>query len=199
MAALRSRDIWVMILVYFCVIAGNATLVYYGPSIVREVGFKDIKTLGWIMSGVYVCGWLGMMINGHLSDRAREIRWHAAIAAAIGAGGLLLAALFVAAKNAAGVIVSLALSAAGTMGAIPVFWQNPPRFLSGSAVAVGLAVINSIANLAGYFAPQLLGYLKTTTGQYGQGMTIVAAVEFLAVVMVLLFISKDRLAGKHQR
>ena len=78
------------------------------------------------------------------------------------------------------------------MGAIPVFWQIPPRFLAGTAVAVGLALINSIANLAGYFSPQLLGYLKTTTGQYAQGLTIVACVEFIAVVLVLLFISKER-------
>src|SRR5262245_28813624 len=43
-ASLRSGNLWVLILVYFCVVAGNATLVYYGPSLVREVGFTDIKT-----------------------------------------------------------------------------------------------------------------------------------------------------------
>ena len=198
LAALMNRDIWIMIAVYFCVIAGNATLVFYGPSIVREVGFTDIKTLGWIMSGIYVCGWLGMIFSGWSSDRTKDIRWHTAIAAALGAGGLLMAAVFSADKNAVGVIVSLAISAAGTMGAIPVFWQIPPRFLSGRAVVVGLAVINSIANLAGYFSPQLLGYLKTSTGKYQSGMTIVAAVEFLAVILVLFFISKDRLEGRHK-
>jgi MFS family permease len=196
MASLRNRDIWVMIAVYFCVIAGNATLVYYGPSIVREVGFTDIKTLGWIMSGVYVCGWLGMVINGWLSDRSKEVRWHTAIAAALGAGGLLMAAQFVNQQHAVGAILSLALSAAGTMGAIPVFWQIPPRFLTGSAIVVGLAVINSVANLAGYFAPQLLGYIKTSTGSYSQGLTIVAVVEFLAVLLVLAFVSVDKRSSR---
>ena len=35
-----------------------------------------------------------------------------------------------------GIVISLALSAMGTMGAIPVFWQLPGRFLSGTAIVV---------------------------------------------------------------
>ena len=131
-----------------------------------------------------------MIANGWLSDRNKEVRWHTAVAAGIGATGLLLAAWFLSEKNAAGVIASLALSAAGTMAAIPVFWQLPARFMSGTAIVVGLAVINSIANLAGYFAPQLLGYLKTTTGQFSQGLTMIAVTEFMAVALILVFIKK---------
>ena len=109
----------------------------------------------------------------------------------IGAIGLMLAAYFLGQKSTTGVVLSLALSAAGTMGAIPVYWQIPSRFLAGTAIAVGLALINSIANLAGYFSPQLLGYLKTTTGQYGNGLIMVACVEILATLLVLFFISKQ--------
>lgn len=188
--SLRSIRMWALIMVFFCIVAGNATLVYYGPSLVKEVGFTDMQTLGWIMAGIYCCGWLGMVINGYLSDRNKEVHMHTAIAAAIGAIGLLLTAFFLAEKNAAGVIFSLALSAAGTMGAIPTFWQLPGRYLSGTAIVVGLAVINSIANLAGYFSPQLLGYLKTTTGQYSKGLTSIAIVEFMATALIFLVIRK---------
>ncbi|OWY28454.1 MFS transporter [Herbaspirillum robiniae] len=190
-ASLRSGRIWVLIAVFFCIIAGNATLVYYGPSLVKEVGFTDIKTLGWIMGGIYACGWGGMVLNGWLSDRRQEARMHTAVAAAIGAVGLLLAAYFVGEKNAAGVIASLALSSAGTMGAIPIFWQLPGQYLSGSAIAIGLAVINSVANLSGYFSPQLLGYLKTNTGRYTQGLTGIALVELLGTLLILGFIGKQ--------
>ena len=194
-ASLRNPKLWVLIMVYFCVVAGNATLVYYGPSIVREVGFKDIKQLGWVMAGIYGCGWLGMVCNGWLSDRNKEIRFHTAIAAAIGATGLLPTAYFLGEKNLAGVVFSLALSSAGTMGAIPVFWQMPGRLLSGTAIAVGLALINSIANLAGYFSPQLLGYLKTTTGQYSQGLTMIACVEFVATALIIFFVAKHKVGA----
>jgi sugar phosphate permease len=191
-ASLRNPRIWVLIGVFFCIVAGNATLVYYGPSIVREVGITDIKTLGWTMAAIYACGWLGMVGNGYLSDRRKEVRWHTAAAAALGAIGLLLTAYFLTERNTLGVVLSLALSAAGTMGAIPIFWQLPNRFLSGTAIVVGLAVINSVANLAGYFAPQLLGYLKGSTGNYATGLTLIAMVELLAPLLVLLFISRDK-------
>lgn len=191
-ASLRNTHIWVLIAIFFCIVAGNSALVYYGPSIVREVGITDIKTLGWTMAGIYAFGWLGMITNGYLSDRAKEVRWHTAIAVTMGAVGLLLTAYFLGQKNATGVIVSLALGAAGTMGAIPIFWQIPNRFLSGMALVVGLAVINSIANLAGYFSPQLLGYLKTNTGAYAPGLVLIAVVELIAPVLILLFISREK-------
>ena len=191
-ASMRNPRIWVLILIFFCIVAGNATLVYYGPSIVREVGITDIKTLGWVMSGIYACGWIGMITNGYLSDRRQEVRWHTAIAAALGATGLLLTAYFLGQQNATGVILSLALSAAGTMGSIPIYWQIPSRYLSATALVVGLAVINSVANLAGYFSPQLLGYLKTSTGRYVEGLTMIAAVEFAATVLILLCVSRAK-------
>ncbi len=190
--ALANPKVWVLILVFFCIVAGNAALVFYGPSLVREVGFTDIKTLGWIMSGIYICGWFGMIGNGYLSDHFKEVRYHTAVAAAIGAIGLLLASWFLSQQSPAGVIFGLALSAAGTMGAIPVFWQLPGIFLSGTALVVGLAVINSIANLAGYFSPQLLGYLKTTTGKYSNGLTMIALVELLATILIVFFIANRR-------
>jgi MFS family permease len=197
LASLKSAKIWLLIGVFFCIIAGNATLVYYGPSLVKEVGFTDIKTLGWIMGGIYACGWGGMVLNGWLSDRRQETRLHTAAAAAIGAVGLLLAAWCVGEKNAAGLIVALALSSAGTMGAIPIFWQLPGQYLSGNAIAIGLAVINSVANLAGYFSPQLLGYLKTSTGRYTQGLAGIALVEMLGALLILGFIGTRATARRN--
>lgn len=190
-AALRSRDVWVLILTLFCIITGNATLSFYGPSLITAAGFTDITVVGWIMSGIFLFGWMGMMTNGWLSDRSRESRWHTAVAAALGATGLVLAAFAQEAGSAPGVIAALALSAAGTMGSIPVFWSLPPRFMSGTALAAGVALINSIANLAGYFAPQFLGAVKTATGVYSPGLFIIAGVEFIAVLLILLFIRKE--------
>lgn len=191
-AALRTRTVWILILTLFCIITGNATLSFYGPSLLAAAGSFDITAIGWIMSGIFMFGWGGMMLNGWLSDRRRESRWHTACAAGLGALGLILAAVAQGAGSGLGVILALALSAAGTMGSIPVFWSLPPRFMSGGALAAGLALINSCANLAGYFAPQFLGAIKTSTGSYSSGLFIIAGVEFIAVALVLLFIRKER-------
>jgi MFS family permease len=193
--ALRTRSTWILILTLFCIITGNAALSFYGPSLVENAGFTDIATIGWIMSGVFAFGWLGMIVNAWLSDRSRESRWHTAVAVCLGASGLVLAALAQQAGSTVGVIAALALSAAGTMGAIPVFWNIPPRFMSGTALAGGVALINSCANLAGYASPQFLGVMKSTTGSYSTGLLIIAAVEAVAIVLIFGFIRKDRSAA----
>ena len=82
------------------------------------------------------------------------------------------------------------LAIVGTMSAIPVFWQLPGRFLAGSAAAGGVALINSIANLAGFGAPALLGQIKTATGQLAPGLFIVAGVEVCALLLILLFVPR---------
>ena len=188
-ASLKSGRMWVMIAIFFGIIAGNATLVYYGPTLVKEAGITNIRTLGWVMAGIYGCGFLGMLFNGWSSDHFKEFRWHTAIAAAIGALGLLMASYFITNNSLAGVIFALAVSAAGTMAAIPIYWQIPARYLSATALVVGLAVINSIANLSGYFSPQLLGSLKTNTGTFTTGLILIACVELVASVLIIMFVS----------
>ncbi|WAH95721.1 hypothetical protein [Arthrobacter sp. MMS18-M83] len=64
--------------------------------------------------------------------------------------------------------------------------------MSGTALVAGLAVINSIANLAGYLAPQVLGGIKASTGDYTGGLYLIAVVEFMAVGLVLLFIKRQQ-------
>ncbi|MEK0099130.1 MFS transporter [Streptomyces sp. A475] len=190
-AILRLRTTWVLILSLFCIITGSATLSFYGPSLVADAGFTDLADLGWVMSGIFALGWTGMLVNGWWSDRRREARRHTAWAAAGGAVGLILAAVAQQAGSSLGLLAALALSAAGTMGSIPVFWSLPPRFMSGTALAAGVALINSCANLAGYFAPQFLGGMKETTGSYALGLFVIAGVELIGAVLVLVFIRKE--------
>ena len=71
-ASMRNPRVLMLILIFFCIVAGNSTLVFYGPSIVKSVGITDLKTLGWVMSLIYACGWIGMVANGWLSDRKRK-------------------------------------------------------------------------------------------------------------------------------
>lgn len=191
-AAVRNPTMGVLTLTLFCILWGNNAISFFGPSLVKATMGVDITTIGWIMSGVFAFGWFGMLFNGWLADRHGHVRRCVAVAVTLGATGLVLAAVALQLGSAVGVIAALALSAAGTMGSIPVFWSMPPRFVSGTALAGGIAAINSIANLAGYFAPQLLGSLKTVTGTYTVGLYIIAGVELVATVLILRFIKKER-------
>lgn len=188
--SLKQPSMWVLIATFFGIVAANATLTFYGPSLVRDTGVEDLQTLGWIMMGIYFFGWIGMVGNGWVVDWLRQPRLVTIIFAAMGAVGLLGAMLSINTHSQIGVIVSLALSSLGTMGAISAFWNLPPLVISGTALVAGLALINSIANLAGYFAPQLLGSMKANTGSYSMGLTIIAGVELLAVLLMIFFVRK---------
>jgi len=189
LSALKNGKLWLLILTFFCVIAANSSLTFFGPSVVKEVGFTDPVTVGWIMAASYLCGAIGMVVNGLHSDHGKEARLHCAFAAALGAIGLVLTAFFMK-TNPTLALVAQTLAIIGTMSAIPVFWQLPGRFLAGAAAAGGVALINSIANLAGFGAPAMLGIIKTQTGGLAPGLLIVAAVEICATLLILFFIPR---------
>ena len=189
LASLRDGRMWLLILIYFCIIAANSSLTFYGPTLVKEIGFKSPLAVGWIMSAAYLCGAAGMIYNGIHSDRHQESRYHCGLAAALGAGSILVIALLLNASPML-TLVALTLAIVGTMSAIPVFWQMPNRILSGTAAAAGVALINSIANLAGFGAPWMLGIIKTQTGVLTTGLYVVAAVEVCATVLILAFIPR---------
>jgi len=191
LASLKTGRMWLMILIYFCIIAANSALTFYGPTLVKEVGFTSPATVGWIMAAAYLCGAAGMIWNGYHSDLQGESRYHCAVAAAIGAGSLVVIAVFLN-QSAAVVLLALTFAIVGTMSAIPVFWQMPNRFLSGTAAAGGVALINSIANLAGFGAPWMLGLIKDGTGSLAPGLYVVAAVEVCATILILALVPAFR-------
>jgi len=189
LAALKDGRLWLMILIYFCIVAANATLNFYGPSVVKELGFTNPQTIGWIMAGAFLLGAGAQIANGFHSDRQREVRWHCALAVACGSLGLLATALLIK-VNAPLALLALTIAVIGTSSAIPVFWQMPNSILSGAAAAVGVAVINSIANLAGFGAPFMLGAVKTATGQLSPGLLVIAAIEIIAAILIIRFIPR---------
>jgi len=67
-----------------------------------------------------------------------------------------------------------------------VFWTLPTAFLSGAAAAGGIAIINSIGNLAGFAGPSVMGMVKDSTGSFTGGLLLLAGVAVVAVVIVLL-------------
>jgi predicted MFS family arabinose efflux permease len=193
--SLRDPRVWQFIAIYFCIILANSTLTFWGPTAVREVGFTSPAAVGWIMAACYLCGAAGMILIGRSSDRHREARLHTGFAALLGAAGM--AALgFLVPNGSYFALIALAFAIIGTMSAIPVFWQMPNAFLSGSAAAAGVALINSVANLAGFGAPFAMGVIKDATGLMSPGLWMVALFEAATVFLIIKFIPTSAKAGK---
>jgi ACS family tartrate transporter-like MFS transporter len=66
-----------------------------------------------------------------------------------------------------------------------VFWSIPPIVLGGTAAAAGIALINAVGNLGGFFGPTIMGWLRDTTGGYGGGFLVLAGGLVVAAGLVL--------------
>ena len=58
----------------------------------------------------------------------------------------------------------LCIAAAGIFAGQPVFWSLPGRFLKGAGAAAGIAAINSVGNLGGFVAQNVVPWIKDQTG-----------------------------------
>ena len=193
--AFLNRYVWICAVIYFCIVSGNATIAFWSPSIIRELGVQGNLNIGLISAIPFIAGTIAMILNGIHSDRTGERRIHCALATLLAAAGLTLTALFL--HNTVLAMIALSLASVGILAAFPVFWSLPSMFLAGTAAAGGIAVINSIGNLAGFAAPYMIGWLKTRTGVLSSGLYFVAALEACAAVLVIVFIkaAPERKAG----
>jgi ACS family tartrate transporter-like MFS transporter len=152
------------------------------PQMVSGMGFSNVET-GFLVALPYLVAVVGMVLIGMSSDRRGERVFHVAGSAALGAIGLLGAALF---SGPVAVIFSFCLASVGIYAALAVFWTLPTAILRGLAAAGGLALLNSFSNLGGFFGPYLMGWLKQLTGGYSVGLIALAGMEFLAAMAVIL-------------
>lgn len=184
--ALGNRDLWTLTLMFFGIVAANSTLAFFAPTLVRSLGPTDPLHVGLLVGLVYVFGAIFQLALGFSADRRREARLHTGIPVIVGALGLAGVGLFLG-NNTVLAFISLAVAVSGTMGCIPVYWQLPNAVLAGSAAAIGVAFINSVANLAGFGAPFMLGALKDSTGSFQSGLWIIAALELAVGIWILSF------------
>jgi MFS family permease len=170
--AFKDPRVWFMCLIYFCFILGQYGLNFWMPTLIKTAGVRGATTIGAVSAIPYIVTLVLMNLFGHSADKRRERRWHLAIPALIGAAGFVVAPT---APNVGIAIAALSLAAAGAITCAPLFWSLPTAFLAGAGAAAGIAVVNSVGNLAGFVAPYLIGWAKDATGSAAVGMYAIAA------------------------
>ncbi len=155
LAALLQWRVWLLIGIYFTVAVGANAGGAYFPTLIREQ-FKAAITfqIGLLSAVPHLCSVVGMSLFAISSDRMHERRKHLAAAALLAAVGWSLTAW---SPSPSVAMLGLCLAQTGMMSMLPVFWTLPTAFLSGAAAAGGIAMINSVANIGGFFGPTLLG------------------------------------------
>jgi nitrate/nitrite transporter NarK len=130
----------------------------------------------------FVIGVVATLVWGRLSDQTGNRKGMAAIALLLTTAGIGAAALL---DDPYLKMAAFCVAAWGIFGTLAVFWTLPTSFLSGIAAAGGIAVINSIGNLAGFAGPYAMGAIKDATNSYQGGLFLLAGLAFIAMLIVL--------------
>jgi MFS transporter, ACS family, tartrate transporter len=181
--ALLDGKVLLVCLIYFL-----NTLVSYGvflwlPRILRDASGLEDAALSAIIALPFLVALVGMVLIARHSDRTGERKGHVAACALTGAVGLVLAARFE--HSAPLIVLSFTLSQLGQRSVQGVFWAIPPMILGGTAAASGIALINSVGNLGGFFGPTVMGWLKDFSGDYAPGLLVLAGALVLEAILVL--------------
>jgi ACS family tartrate transporter-like MFS transporter len=175
--------IWLLMIVYFGLTASAYGLILWLPSYIHSLSTLGNVGIGIVSVIPYVATALAMVAIGFLSDKSGKHRMYLASTAFLAA-----IFLFVAAQTSSIVpglaFVSLALAATFSMQG--PFWATATSFMSGTAAAVGIALINSFGNLGGYFGPYIIGSKRSSGSGFAGGMLVITCCLALAGILSLV-------------
>jgi ACS family tartrate transporter-like MFS transporter len=177
--ALTDARVLILAMIYFTSLIAVLGITFFLPQIVKGLGHSNFVT-GLLTAIPYAIGVIGLICWGHSSDRHQERRWHLIAASMVAAAGLAGTAFF---TGSAWALVAMSIAAVGLYGSRPSFWPIPSLFLTGTAAAGGLALINSIGNLGGYVGPFIVGWIKQSTDSFEMGVYFLAACAFASALL----------------
>ncbi len=157
-------------------------LSYWLPTIVQGFGVSNtmngvINIMPWLIVA------LALWIIPSAADKTQNKTPYIVGPAFIGAICLALSAVISAPILQ---FALLCIAAAGIFAGQPVFWSLPGRFLKGAGAAAGIAAINSVGNLGGFIAQNVVPWIKDSTGSTIAPMFFLSVCLALAGVLVII-------------
>lgn len=182
--AFRNRNVIILAAAYFFAVICVYGFTFWLPTILKGLsGFSNLQ-VSLIAALPYCAGLIAMLFLGWSSDRRNERRWHTAISLLAVCLGLFLSSLFL--DNVYLAIAVFCLAGAGLYSYLPSFWALPTAFLTESAAAASIGLINSVGNLGGFAGPYIVGYLTNKTGTFYSGVIFLSGSALAAAVLVLM-------------
>ncbi len=183
--AMINPKVLLLALNYFGIVTASLGMLIFIPQIIKSLGTMSNMTVGWLTMIPYICGGIAMVTWGRISDRMNERRWNLLVACLLSTFGLVLAGMTMGTWWA---LVGMSIAAMGFYGSKGPFFAMPPMFLSGTALAAGIAWINSIGNLGGFFGPWYVGIMKDATGSFAGGLYGLALLGAIASFVCAFFL-----------
>lgn len=181
---LRDPRVLLLAGLYFCFIMGLYGVSFWLPQLIKGLGVTNLMSIGLLSAIPYGAAAVAMVLVGRSSDKQGERRMHLVVPALLAAVGLALAGQF-SGQPVLG-MMALTLGTAGVLSVLPVFWTLPTALLGGAGAAAGIALINSVGNLAGFVSPFMVGAIKDATGSTTLAMWVLAGSMVLGAVLAVL-------------
>jgi MFS transporter, ACS family, tartrate transporter len=167
---------------YIGIVTASLGLLLFLPQIIKQLGVSNMQ-VGWLTMIPYIAGAVSMVVCGWLSDRVGDRRWSLFTTCVISTVGLVFAGMTVGTWWS---LVGIVVAAIGFYGTKGPFWSMPTMFLTGPAAASGIAWINSLGNLGGFFGPTIVGWAKELTGTFAGGLYALAICALVSAVVSLI-------------
>ncbi|WP_315767384.1 MULTISPECIES: MFS transporter [unclassified Bradyrhizobium] len=180
--ALSSPKVIMLSLIYFGFVGALYGMQFWLPQIVKAFGLTNAQT-GFVTAIPYLFGTVAMILWARHSDASRERVFHVGAPLMLIAVALALSSYI---TDPTVTMIVLTVAAIGVFCVFGVFWTLPTAWLSGTAAAGAIALINSIGNLAGFGGPYLIGWIKDSTGSTANGLLALAVLPLVAGVLTFL-------------
>ena len=169
---LISPRIWLLSMVYFGVSTTMYGVTLWLPSVIRSLSGLSYFLTGVVSALPFLVTAFAMVLVGMRSDRTGERRWHTAIPAFVGAAGLVAAGY---GSSTLIVVACIGLGLVCAESMVGPFWAMATSRMTGLSAAAGIAVINSLANLGGYYGPDIIGFFRKLNGGFRGGLLAIGA------------------------
>ncbi len=181
--AFRNPKVLLLALAFCCSVSANYGYEFFFPSILKDWYSLKLDAISWLVILPPCLALVSQLFVGWSSDRTGERRCHAAFSIVIG----LIALAFAPSTrgNLALTIVCFMIFFAGVKGYQPAFWALPSLFLTESAAAASIGLINSIGQIGGFMGPYLLGSIQAQTGSFAIGIYVLSASMALSAAIIL--------------
>ena len=130
--AMINAKVLLLAVNYFGIVTASLGMLFFIPQIIKSLGDFSNMEVGWLTMIPYICGGIGMVVWGRVSDAMNERRWNLLVACVLSTGGLVLAGYTMGTWWA---LVGMSIAAVGFYGSKGPFFAMPPMFLSGTALA----------------------------------------------------------------
>ena len=175
--------VWLLAAVMFCCQTGSYGLTLWVPTIIKNLSGYSNFEVGLFSAIPYIAAAVGMVLVGRSSDRTGERFLHIAIPSAIGAVGFVATGMI---SAPAAAMIALSIAAVGDYSTRGPFWALPGKFLTGSASAAGIALINAMGAVGGFVGPYAVGVLKDSTGSFASPLYLLAGILMCGAILTLV-------------